>query len=266
MKSILLLLALCCVGTSANLWTDDLVMVSRKYDGLPSPLLNPHALEFLTTHGLHCYYAVVDALPRTDLDWVTKLHLRHCLQEVTEVLRFFQEHKDFSIPELMCPQITGNDKTWLNKAEEHELNYYNGTSTKVTIAELLTKDTDLFGIYSNGSKKLYVNYSHQVPAKLYVNYSHQLPKKKSAATSLGNSYVSDQDTEMRMIAGFNYGVLILKHMLGKPLTEAEGSYLAEQEKSSSERAWAAASFYCTLHSSTSSVLGDLLTKTEDKFV
>jgi len=243
-------------------------ILSKKVDGLPWPLLNPHSLEFLTTHGLHCYYSneVTVSAPKSAVTPIDKLHAQHCMQELNEVRDFLPTTPQFQVPSILCPTITGQGKEWKHHVGGHMLNYYNSTGVyKLTLDEYLLKDRDFQAVYRNKKGALYVNYSHNGPSvtqekkddKLYVNYSHNggtTNGTSSIVHSLNQQYISAQDTELRMIAGYHYGLVLLKHLIGTPMTEPEKLYMKETKKTEVEVAWVAASFVCTFGDKTSALI------------
>jgi len=225
------------VGSAfSTLFSLDTAVVSRKHDNLPWPLLNPHSLDFLTTHGLHCYYATVETLQKDDLNWVDHLHLQHCAEDMKEVIQFLSDHDGFMVPELFCPQITGNGKKWQSTAEDYKVLYYNSSTYLVTLKELLSKDVEMAKVYTKGGK-LYSNYQNAGLGNAEMT--------SEVIKSHNNYYISEQDVGLRMLAGFNYGLITVKHMTGLSMSVEEKIYIKEQEKTVSELAWSAGSFYCT---------------------
>jgi len=270
MKTLFLVLALFCFeSTLSSLYTNNEVIISRKYDNLPWPLLNPHAVDFLVTHGLHCYYASVQAVNIAELNWIERLHLQHCYEEISGVLDFFNKHEGYNVPELLCPQITGNGKMWHNMAEKHGIDYFNSSAYHITIQELLNKDPEMTSVYNRGGK-LYSNYNDvaSTDVKLYSNYQDAAPMeiiaKPSIIKSRGAMYVSAQDIEVRMLAGFNYGLIIAKDLTGATLSSEEASYVKETVKTENEWAWTASSFYCTFYANTPAQLRSIMDTIEKK--
>jgi len=273
MKTLFLVLALFCFeATLSSLYTDNEVIISRKYDNLPWPLLNPHAVDFLVTPGLHCYYASVEAVNIPQLNWIERLHLQHCYEEISGVFDFFNNHQGYSVPEILCPQITGIGKMWHDMVEQHGIDYFNSSAYHITIQELLSKDPEFGRVYNNkgGHGKLYSNYNDVAPAddKLYSNYNDAAAMEIIAKTSVIKNrkamYVSQQDIEVRMLAGFNYGLIIAKDLTRATMSAEEVSYVKETEKTENEWAWTSSSFYCTFYSNTQAQLRSIMETIEKK--
>jgi len=269
---VLALLLLVIVGNANGLLHEDATCIlSKTYDGLPWPLLNPHSLDFLTTHGLHCFYSNQATLqkPKSSITPVDKLHARHCMEEINGVKTFLVQHPKFKVDDFLCPTITGNGKNWIHHLGSHIVDYYNGSVYRVTLEEYFSKDPEFQRVYSQHpglDARLYVEYGHNSPGesdaspkepearRLYVDYSHQSPSKSGETgpiiKSINQQYISSQDTELRMIAGFNYGLILMKQLVNLGLTPLEAQYIKEQQKSLEEWAWAASSFMCTFGETT----------------
>jgi hypothetical protein len=267
----LLLLVLFCFDSSSSLFTDDSVLLSRKYDNLPWPLLNPHALNFITTHGLHCYFVSEASVKSAELNWIDELHLRHCYGEVKGALNFLEQHEGFSVPELLCPQMTGNGKHWHSIGQDYMIDYFDSNIQRMTISALLGKDPEMTKVYNRGDRELFgkpVEVRADNSTRLYVCYAHDAPReitpRKSVIKSLGNMFASEQDIALRILAGYNYGMIITKHMMGDPMTEEERAYAMEQEKTEFEWAWIAASFYCTFNSNAITKIKSLMVEIENR--
>jgi len=258
MKTLLVLIALLYAETWSLLLTDDVALVSRKYDNIPWPILNPHSVDFLTTHGLHCYYDSMKAVRQENLDWIERLHLLHCYEEISGVLDFFNQHEGFAVPGLLCPQLTGNGKMWHSNAEFWQIDYYNSSTHRLTLNELLSKNDDFKKVYTRGGK-LYSNYQQAGLGSTELELAETSVIKSRSAL-----YVSEQDIGIRMLAGFNYGLVLAKHLTGVSMNEEEMKYVKEQVRTESEWAWTASSFYCTFYSETTSTLTSLLQEVEKK--
>jgi len=251
------------------IFSDTMVLMSRKYDELPWPLLNPQSLDFLTTHGLHCYFESERQVNQKELNWIDRLHLKHCYEEISGVAEYLRSHPNEIIPSFMCNKITGAGKVWHSMPEQHLVDYFNSTTWSITLQELLSKDKEMTEVYSK-SGRLYSNYQDGAPTEmhgsLYSNYNDVVPiegaEKESVVKDRKALYVSQQDIELRMLAGFNYGYIIAKHMTGAKLSKKEQIYINEQEKSTDEWAWTASSFYCTFLAETSQKLTTLMHRME----
>jgi len=199
-------------------------------------------------------------------NWIDTLHLIHCRAEVQGVVDFLQQRPDFSVPHEMCPQISGKEKDFSVRPAVADF-YKQGAVEHMDIVEMLNQDP-LYEIYTNKSQndRLYVDYSHSPATKkslrsptgnnqnsrLYVDYGHNPATKKSQNTAdvgviktLMDTFISNADVDLRTVAGYNYGAILLKSLLHQPLTASEAGYIAEQKKTQSEWSWAAASFTCT---------------------
>jgi len=247
-------------SASTELFTDDELIVSRKYDNLPWPLLNPHSVDFQTTHGLHCYHSIVEALDKNEpLDWVEELHISHCYGELRGVVNFLSENPNFNIPELLCPKITGNGKIWHNTADFWPVEYYNCTGTyKITLNELLNLDPAYQRVYTKNGK-LYSNYQN-------AGLGSTMLELASVFKSRSALYISKQDIGIRMLAGFNYGLILAKHLLKVPMNEEEKAYIVGQQRTQDEWAWTTASFYCTFGDDAAFTLRELMKKVESKSI
>ncbi len=250
MKVALILLFCFIYSIHAVLHQDTNVIMSKRYENLPWPLLNPHSLEFLTTHALHCYYAnemTLEKAKRAPLNFMDRLHTMHCLEELIEVHDYLRAHPNFHVDKSMCPQITGQGKNWMHHLGSHHIDYYSDKYNRISLREYLQKDP-MFSV-------VYKNLSTSDP--LYVEYSHDSGTENQTSTiikSFNQQYISAQDTEMRMIAGFNYGLILMKQLAKLDLTPEEALYIKEQNKSDSEKAWSSASFYCTFFEDSMTVI------------
>jgi len=226
-------------------------ILSKTYDNLPWPLLNPHSLDFLTTHGLHCYFTNQKVLQKESTNFVDKLHSVHCLNELRGVKDFLINHPTFTVDDVLCPLITGNGKKWIHNLGNHIVNYYNGSVYRITLNEYLSKEIEFQHVYSQNGN---------LDARLYIEYAHDSGVRNFTSPiikSFNQQYISSQDTELRMIAGFNYGLILMKHLTNLDLSEAEAQYIEEQKKTEEEWSWATASFLCTFGSNTISVISKM---------
>jgi len=277
----LVLLVVSLVFASAAIFEDHQIILSKKIDNLPWPILNVHSLDFLTTHGLHCYYKSLETMNKQEMKPMDKMHLTHCLDEITGVLKYLNDNPSFSLPTHMCEKITGVGKDWLYESGEYYLNYLDNDFSKITVSDYLIKDEDYKTVYTkiknmgnikqdDKIKTLYVDYGHSMPKKtLYVDYSHSLPRSNVSSSifkSENLQFISQQDNEMRIIAGFNYGLILLKDMLKMELNPSEKEYVLNNIKTQSEWSWMSASFYCSFKDKTKDTLGDFQDKVQKYLV